>query len=271
VGCLCDWQIERDVVIRPFVKSQQAKGTISYGVSSMGYDMRVGWKFKIFTPTYSTEIDPKNFNDKVFVDIDLSPQKHSWSRALNTSYRCRVCHTLAEGDGGPSPFEPIASETCPAVEQPMNFIRIPPNSYCLAMSVEYFEIPRDVIGVVLGKSSYARAGIIVNCTPMEAEWKGYLTIEISNAAPLPARIYAGEGIAQVLFFRTDGYREFVEKGLLQFLGETHAGNEEHPAFYIEGGLTEAILKRATCKVSYADRKGRYDGQTEITLPFVEKE
>jgi dCTP deaminase len=261
MGCLCDWQIERDVVIRPFVKTQQAKGTISYGVSSMGYDMRVGWKFKIFTPTYSTEIDPKNFNDKVFVDIDLTPN-HSWF-----SGRCNNCG-YNQGDWKPDGINAL----CDLSGNP-NFIRIPPNSYCLAMSVEYFDIPRDVIGVVLGKSSYARAGIIVNCTPMEAEWKGHLTIEISNAAPLPARIYAGEGIAQVLFFRTDGWREKMERLLVQTTGLSCLNTSEQllKEFY-NGRLpkTGTGLHDATCDVSYADRKGRYDGQTEITLPFVEK-
>jgi dCTP deaminase len=266
VGCLCDWQIERDVVIRPFVKSQQAKGTISYGVSSMGYDMRVGWKFKIFTPTYSTEIDPKNFNDKVFVDIDLTPIEHQWEPMgsdHHQQFSCCKCRSTC--------YHPEAyMNRCLATP---NFIRIPPNSYCLAMSVEYFEIPRDVIGVVLGKSSYARAGIIVNCTPMEAEWKGYLTIEISNAAPLPARIYAGEGIAQVLFFRTDGWREKMERLLVQTTGLSCPDTSERllKEFY-NGRLpkTGTGLHDATCDVSYADRKGRYDGQTEITLPFVEK-
>ncbi len=103
---------------------------------------------------------------------------------------------------------------------------IPPNSFALARTVEYFRIPRNVLCVCIGKSSYARCGILVNVTPLEPSWQGILTLEISNTTPLPAKIYANEGIAQLLFFESD---------------------EE-------------------CEISYADRKGKYQQQTEITLP-----
>jgi len=103
---------------------------------------------------------------------------------------------------------------------------IPPNSFVLARTVEYFRIPRSVLTVCLGKSTYARCGIIVNVTPFEPEWEGYVTLEISNTTPLPAKIYANEGIAQVLFFEAD---------------------EE-------------------CKISYADKNGKYQKQQRIELP-----
>ncbi|MBK9927808.1 MAG: dCTP deaminase [Anaerolineales bacterium] len=103
---------------------------------------------------------------------------------------------------------------------------IPPNSFALARTVEYFRIPRKVLTVCLGKSTYARCGLIVNVTPFEPEWEGYVTLEISNTTPLPAKIYANEGLAQVLFFEAD---------------------EE-------------------CEVSYADKKGKYQGQKSIVLP-----
>jgi dCTP deaminase len=103
---------------------------------------------------------------------------------------------------------------------------IPPNSFALARTIEYFRIPRDVLTVCLGKSTYARCGIIVNVTPFEPEWEGYVTLEISNTTPLPARIYAHEGIAQVLFFQAD----------------------------------------EVCDVSYADKKGKYQKQQAIVLP-----
>jgi dCTP deaminase len=103
---------------------------------------------------------------------------------------------------------------------------IPPNSFALARTVEYFRIPRGVLTICLGKSTYARCGIIVNVTPFEPEWEGFVTLEISNTTPLPARIYANEGIAQVLFFE---------------------GDEE-------------------CEVSYADKKGKYQKQQSIVLP-----
>ena len=103
---------------------------------------------------------------------------------------------------------------------------IPPNSFALARTVEYFRIPRSVLTVCLGKSTYARCGIIVNVTPFEPEWEGYVTLEFSNTTPLPAKIYANEGVAQVLFFESD---------------------EE-------------------CETSYKDRGGKYQGQTGVTLP-----
>jgi dCTP deaminase len=103
---------------------------------------------------------------------------------------------------------------------------IPPNSFALAKTVEYFRIPRDVLTVCVGKSTYARCGLIVNVTPFEPEWEGFVTLEISNTTPLPARVYANEGIAQVLFFQSD----------------------------------------ETCEISYADKKGKYQKQQGLTLP-----
>lgn len=105
---------------------------------------------------------------------------------------------------------------------------IPPNSFALAKTVEYFRIPRDVLTICLGKSTYARCGIIVNVTPFEPEWEGYVTLEISNTTPLPAKIYANEGLAQVLFFEGD----------------------------------------EPCEVSYADKKGKYQYQQGILLPKI---
>jgi dCTP deaminase len=103
---------------------------------------------------------------------------------------------------------------------------VPPNSFALARSVEYFRIPRDVLTICVGKSTYARCGIIVNVTPFEPEWEGHVTLEISNTTPLPARIYANEGLAQVVFF----------------------------------------LANEICETSYADRAGKYMGQRGITIP-----
>ena len=103
---------------------------------------------------------------------------------------------------------------------------IPPNSFALAKTVEYFRIPRDVLTVCVGKSTYARCGLIVNVTPFEPEWEGFVTLEISNTTPLPAKVYANEGIAQVLFFQSD----------------------------------------EPCEVSYADKAGKYQKQQGLTLP-----
>jgi dCTP deaminase len=165
-------------MIEPFVERQKREGVISYGLSSYGYDARVGREFKIFTNVDSAIVDPKAFSEKSFVDRE--------------------------------------SDVC----------IVPPNSFALATTIEYFRVPRDVLVVCLGKSTYARCGIIVNVTPLEPEWEGHVTIEISNTTPLPARIYAGEGICQFLFFRG-----------------------ERP-----------------CEVSYADRAGKYMRQRGVTLP-----
>jgi dCTP deaminase len=105
---------------------------------------------------------------------------------------------------------------------------IPPNSFALGVSVEHFRIPRDVLAICVGKSTYARCGIVVNVTPLEPEWQGKVTIEISNTTPNPAKIYSNEGIAQVIFFKS----------------------------------------LSPCKISYADKKGRYQDQQDLTLPFV---
>jgi len=171
-------------MIEPFeekqVKVVNGKRVISYGLSSYGYDLRVGPKFKLFTNIYTSLVDPKNFQEDSFVDI--------------------------EGD----------------------YCIIPPNSFALAMSVEYFRIPRDVLTLCIGKSTYARCGIIVNVTPFEPEWEGFVTLEISNTTPLPAKIYANEGLAQVLFYK---------------------------------GAT-------VCETSYADRQGKYMRQLAITTPIA---
>src|SRR5207244_3269974 len=131
-GVLADWQIQSEVKIEPFAESALRPGVISYGVSSYGYDVRVGRHFKVFTNALCAVVDPKNFDRASFVDV--------------------------EGD----------------------YCLIPPNSFALAETVEYFEIPRDILSICVGKSTYARCGIIVNVTPLEPEWRGRVTIEISN-------------------------------------------------------------------------------------------
>ena len=112
------------------------------------------------------------------------------------------------------------------VDRPTDVCIIPPNSFALARTVEYFRIPRNVLVVCLGKSTYARCGIIVNVTPLEPEWEGHVTLEFSNTTPLPAKIYANEGVAQMLFFESD----------------------------------------EVCGTSYRDRGGKYQGQKGVTLP-----
>jgi len=189
MGVLPDTWISRMAeergMIEPFIDHQVCDGVVSYGLSSYGYDFRVGCQFKVFLNLRAGIIDPKD-------------------------------------------FDPLVCVNGTASENVTSYVVVPPNSFALASSVEYFRIPRDVLGFCFGKSTYARCGIIVNVTPFEPEWEGYLTVEIANATPLPAKIYAGEGIGQVTFIKAE---------------------EE-------------------CKVSYADRKGKYQHQTGITLPKV---
>ena len=167
-------------MIEPFQEEQVNDGSLSYGLSSYGYDLRITDEFKIFTNINTTVVDPKNFDPESFQD-----------------FKGDVCI-------------------------------IPPNSFALGRPMAYCRIPRNWSTMCVGKSTYARCGIITNVTPFEPEWEGFVTMEISNTTPLPAKIYANEGIAQVLFFESD---------------------EE-------------------CLVSYADKKGKYQSQTGITLPRV---
>lgn len=146
------WQ---EQMIAPFIAEKVSKGVISYGLSSYGYDARVGNKFKIFTNINSSCVDPKNFSSDNFVE--------------------------KEGE----------------------YCIIPPNSFALACTVEYFKIPRDVIVLCVGKSTYARCGIIINVTPLEPGWEGNVTLEFSNTTPLPAKIYSNEGVCQFLFLKGD--------------------------------------------------------------------
>lgn len=187
---LCDTQIRELVSIEPFEENIKRPGTVSYGVSSYGYDVRVGTLFKLFTNTHPTGgqaiVDPKNFGDDMFVTVDTK-------------------------------------------DTDQNFVIIPPNSFALAATVETFKIPRDVLAICLGKSTYARCGLIVNVTPLEPEWRGKVTLEISNTTPLPAKVYANEGIAQMVFIKAD----------------------------------------RVCAVSYADKRGKYQDQEGLVLPKVD--
>ena len=123
-------------------------------------------------------------------------------------------------------IDPKAFDERSFVSVQADSVIVPPNSFALARSIEYFRIPRDVLTICVGKSTYARCGIIVNVTPFEPEWEGFVTLEISNTTPLPAKVYANEGLCQILFFRSD----------------------------------------EPCEISYADRKGKYQNQQGIVLP-----
>jgi dCTP deaminase len=174
-------------MIEPFVDGQVRDGAISYGLSSYGYDIRVADEFKVFVAGPG--------------DLTAVDPKRLDTAALRTK---------------PQAMADFKGDVCV----------IPPNSFALGRSVEYFRVPRRILCVCLGKSTYARCGVIVSITPLEPEWEGTITLEISNTTPLPARVYGGEGIAQVLFFEAD----------------------------------------ETCETSYADRRGKYQRQESIVLP-----
>jgi dCTP deaminase len=147
----------------------------------------------------------------------------SYGYDIRVSNEFKVFTNLHSAVVDPKNFDPNSF-----VEIENDYCIIPPNSFALAKTVEYFRIPRSTVTVCVGKSTYARCGIIVNVTPFEPEWEGYVTLEISNTTPIPAKIYSNEGIAQVLFFE---------------------GDEE-------------------CETSYADKKGKYQKQTGITHPKI---
>jgi dCTP deaminase len=162
-------------LIEPFSPAQVAEGTISYGLSSYGYDLRVADEFKIFDPPAGATIDPKAIPAAYYRD-----------------YRGPHCD-------------------------------VPPGSYILGRTLEYLRIPRDVLTLCVGKSTYARSGILVNVTPFEPEWEGFVTVSIANTTSRHVRVYANEGLCQVLFFQSD----------------------------------------EPCEVSYKDRKGKYNLQKKI--------
>lgn len=196
MSCLPEHRNALGDLIRPMIdpfeadqisQTEGGRRLLSYGVSSYGYDARLGWDFKVFTNIRSRIIDPKNFDEGVFEEVHASEQEgHEW-------------------------------------------VVIPPNSFALGYTIERFVIPRDIIVICMGKSTYARCGILVNITPLEPEWEGHLTVEISNTTPLPAVVYPGEGICQLLFLKAS----------------------------------------QVCRVSYKDKAGKYQGQPAgITLPKV---
>jgi dCTP deaminase len=190
MAVLCDSQIRELVRIDPFEQNLRRPGKVSFGVSSYGYDVRVGSRFKVFTPTTRTGgvsiVDPKAFTDEFMVELDTD--------LIGTDH-----------------------------------IVIPPNSFALAETVETFDVPREILVICVGKSTYARCGLIVNVTPLEPEWRGKVTLEISNTTPLPAKVYANEGIAQMIFLKGD----------------------------------------RVCEISYADKAGKYQDQAGLTLPKVD--
>lgn len=183
-------QSEKKDMIRPFARAQVKQielpsGTlrrvVSYGVSSYGYDMRLGNIFRVLRRDENMELDPKNVK--------------------------------------PGFFQTVRAD---------DYFLLPPQGLVLAQTTEYFKIPRDILTICFGKSTYARCGVLVNVTPFEPEWEGHATIAISNMSHCPVRLYTGEGIAQLIFLKAD----------------------------------------EVCEISYADKGGKYQAQTEPTAAKV---
>ncbi len=192
MSLMCDheireWSLAPSKMIEPFSEPVSENGVISYGLTSYGYDLRLGTKFKVFDSWL-----------RMHKGV-INPKSTEW-------HKCVTDMEVKLGEA----------------------ITIPPNSFCLAESMEVFTIPRHILVIVMGKSTYARCGIIVNVTPGEPEWRGKWTMEISNTTPLPAMVFAGEGIAQAIFLKNS----------------------------------------PVCEVSYADKRGKYQGQSGLMMPLV---
>jgi dCTP deaminase len=274
MGVLADWQIEEELKdkITPFSPMQRRPGVISWGVSSMGYDARIGYKFRKFTNVHCGVIDPKAFDPRNYVEENLTPPGHTWGERVNRetgqTYRyCRECDI----HGVEEPMYP----TCQRAPQPADHVLVPPNSLVLGETVEEFHIPRDLLCIVLGKSTYARCGILINVTPGEPEWEGHWTVEISNTTPHPAKVYCGEGIMQCIFLRSDGVTDVILKAVMQLCGQAaqqtvlgiNPSARNHLARTEE--LLHRDLPRGACRVSYKDKKGKYQGQAGLTNPKVD--
>jgi dCTP deaminase len=169
----------------------------------------------MIAPFSETQI--RQNNDKRIISYGLS----SYGYDARVSKEFKIFTNINSSIVDPKNFDQYS-----LVDRETDVCIIPPNSFALARTVEYFKIPKDILVICVGKSTYARCGIIVNVTPLEPEWEGYVTLEFSNTTPLPAKIYANEGACQFLFFKGD----------------------------------------QTCRVSYADRQGKYMKQTGVTLP-----
>lgn len=246
MGILSDRQIKRDIRITPFAEGIKREGVVSYGLSSYGYDARLGRNFKVFDPSkIQTKMDTTSLETLGDHKLDLwrglpviDPKRTHWQQFL-TEYN------------------------------DVDSIIIPPNSFALAETLEHFTIPRDVLCIVMGKSTYARCANFVNVTPGEPEWAGKWTVELSNTSPLPLRVYAEEGIMQCMFLRTDGISEATKLALNQYLDETSARGTNPQAARAFDTLRIA-LGCANCEQSYATKKGKYQNQAGLTAPTVDR-
>ena len=218
---LCDDSIinlcETEQLLTPFVResvktNENSEAHVSHGPSSFGYDVRLAEEFKVFTNVFpSTEIDPLDFDKRIFQGIKAT---ENGGIAVNID--------------GASNIQEVDTEIKVDPRTGNKYILIPPGGFALGVTKERFKMPRNITGLVYNKSTYARCGINCYGTVIEAGWEGYLVLEFSNNTPLPARLYANQGAAQILFVQGD----------------------------------------KDCRVSYADRGGKYQMQTGVQEPIV---
>ncbi len=241
MGVLPDWMIKRDVKIEPFSEGIKREGKISYGLTSYGYDFRLGRNFQVYDPSsIQLKLDDKESSDKLDIWRGLpviDPKRDHWKQFM-TQYN------------------------------DVDSIIIPPHSFALAESLETLTVPRDVLCIVLGKSTYARCATLVNVTPGEPEWIGKWTIELSNTSPLPLRVYAEEGIMQCVFIKTAGESSAIRTAIYQLLDLQSRGRNDAAAMAFD--TLRVALKESTCQTSYKDKAGKYQDQTGLTLPSVDK-
>lgn len=240
MGVLSDRQIEAEGIVTPFEPGVKRPGVVGYGSSAYGHDLRIGYKFKVAkSPHFWAAqglpypvLDPKGDNDTAYEDIDLTPPDPAlrW-QVVNGLSVCGRCSHMADR---PEPHT-YNGRLCPNTDMveapPRDYLVIAAGAYALGEPLETLHIPRSVLAQVTGKSTYTRLGLLVNCTPLEPEWTGKVTMTLANLSPLPVKVYCGEGIAQVVFTRSDDPR--------------------------------------LCRVSYADKGGKYQAAPGIQTAKVD--
>ena len=223
---LPDWAIRKYISIEPFVDygDHNQDAVVSYGLTSAGYDIRAGYKFKVFTNLWNGVVSPRGIPKECFVEFDLTPNPmHEWSDVQvevpdnpNKMWLCAKCGWKGFVRNIPGDHE---SNCCG--DKVKGSIIIPPNCFALAETLETLYIPRKIDCLCLGKSTYARCGIIVNFTPFEPGWWGRVTVEISNSTPNPVEILCGYGIGQAKYYLlvADPEKAYGEKKGAKYQGQ----------------------------------------------------
>lgn len=261
MGILSDRQLTREVIeagrIKNFDPHPDNKGRISAGLSSFGIDVRVGYQFSVFdVMAHGGVIDPKNFDsEKILRKYDITPPPAPDITPPADADRLKTWY-------GPdnSVWEFYSNDgwsqigLLGPIERPPDHIVLPPHSFALAETIEELTIPRDCLVLALSKSTLLRCGLYNSTSVLEPMWTGTITLELTNLTPLPMKVYAGEGIAQLIFLRSDERLETLMDAL-SFENDTLRQRWQE-------------ILSASCGKSYADKSGKYQGQSGITPPKV---